>query len=368
MVETEMKEWDLLERQYQHSSENVFVFAADGTLLWENRPCTTLEALLKESELFTRKDEKKSMQKMSLICHQGSLYVMQTEQFMVDQQEAYLLRVSNETLQQLEWQNEDWRHEKENRIAFLRASIFEISNMLHSICDTIEQCGESYSPLIESEQLQYLDKIQATCTKLMRPAILELEQMRYYLHQDTACEMLFLDREMADFVERSQQYLGRSICLSQFGESHLPIYMNPRRFQFFLLCLLVHFYYLDHTLSYLAYHIQQEGDEILFVCSATQSSVNRALNAKEDAPEELKTDLLAPEETILHMFCQEFHINMIFSKTDQRTECAMRFPVYNPEEENKVAYTFDSKTEDMNSDVFSPYHVLLSKVTPYRYY
>lgn len=360
----QQSEFQWIQSWYQQSDDYILLFSPDGALLWQNRDCPMLRLTTEDTPLFRRTEDGTPQTGIFLNCYHGDLYSVQLERHGTDEVPLYLMRIGQKPFQEAVWNNPAWRHETENQVAAMRQQIFGISNAVTALYHTIEECSDQYSRMLLEEQMQQLNIIKGNCCRLMQPSVLWLEQLKYRQNQEIFGEVLFLDRELSNFIESCQNILGRTIRLHLESESHLRIFANRRRLQSCLLCLLLHIRKQRTEVTQFFWKAKLQQQQIILTCTASSDGTDAHPNRHSSLERLYQTPITTPEESVIRLFCQAYQAVILYTNAEDHMICTMRFP----EHDQNKSLSLESPVAALQDDAFSLYQILLSDVSSYRFY
>ncbi len=359
-MQNEHLQW--LKQWYQKSPDFVLVFTAGWEPIWQNRSCPMLppdtdfcralgfeQTYLPERGTYT-------------LCHAGELYSFRLDITDTQTEPLLLIRISEKPCMHIGWDNATWRREAENQSAALRSQVFGISNATASLYHLFEETSDQFPQLLE-EQLTQLNIIKGNCCRLMRTAILWVEQAKYHEMDSIISRPLFLDRELSNFVECSRNILGRTVRIHLDTAKQLCIETNRQRLTQALLCMLLRLCRSRSDTNLLHIYAEQQADCIVLTAKASSNGVDETPHRHAEFQPMFQTSLLSQEEAILKLFCQTYHVMMLYSTTENHTVCTLRFPIC-----DNPPLILESVQSPFQDEAYSVYQIMLADISEYRFY
>ncbi len=363
MTQQELQNW--LTQWYGATDDYVLLFSQDWNMLWKNRDCPMLGHETDYPTFFHLSSNCPTRSERFTICYAGELYMAELDVHTdADQQPIYLVRISADSCQKVEWESAAWRGETENQAATFRSKAFAISNAVSSLYSMLDEYGSYFSHAILDEMMDELNNIQNNCCKLAQPSLCFSELSNYHQNQDISGEVLFLDRELSNFAESCRNVLGKTFHIRVHAEPFLRIYTNRDRFEMCLLYLVVHIQKTNPKITDLYLEASARGDDVLI--SFTSHCSRMDFEPEDNKQEQLyQTDLITPEEQVIRLFCRTYHATLFTSVSDKNDiHYTLRFPASNKD----AAFTLHSPARDLYADSFSIYQIVLSEFSSYRFY
>lgn len=360
----QQNEYDWIVKWYQQTTDYVILFSQQWETLWQNRDCPMLHHAENDRTFLAYFESKIPEPGTYLICYQGELYSIQLDRHEQEDEILYLVRIGQSPCQETAWKNPAWRHELENQTAALRQQVFGISNAVAELYHTIEETSDGYSRMVLEEMMEQLNIIKGNCCRMMQPSVLQSEMSKYYQSQEISSEAFFLDRELSKFVESCHAVLGRTLRLHLESESHLRIFANRRRLQNCLLCLILHIRRQRPDITRMHWNAQQQEEQIILTCTADSDGTDTVSKRHSSLEQLYETPLVSPEEMVIRLFCKTYHAAALYTNLENRMVCTLRFPVCSPD----VPLSLQSPSQILQDDAFSPFQILLSDISAYRFY
>lgn len=299
------------------------------------------------------------------VYYAGELYMGELDVHTdADQQPIYLVRISADSYQKVEWESTAWRHETENQAAAFRSQAFAISNAVSSLYSMLEEYGNYFSHAILNEMMEELNNIQNNCCKLAQPSLCLSELSNYYQNQNIFGKVLFLDRELSNFAESCRNVLGKTFHIRVHAEPFLRIYTNRDRFELCLLYLVVHIQKTNPKITDLYLEASARGDDVLIFFTSHCSRMD--LKPEDNEPDSpYQSDLITPEEQVIRLFCRTYHATLFTSVSENN---GIHYTLHFPASDRDAALTLHSPARDLYTDSFSIYQIVLSEFSSYRFY
>lgn len=360
----QQSEYNWIIKWYQQTTDYIILFSQQWEKLWQNQECPMLHHTKNYREFLGIPSDTEPKPGTFLICYMGELYSVQLDRHSQKEEILYLIRIGQHPFQDAAWNNLMWRHKTENQIAAMRQQIFGISNAVTELYQTIEEASDEYSRMMLEELMQQLNIIKGNCCRITRPSVLWNEMSKYYQSQEISSEAFFLDREMSKFVESCRKILGRSLRLYLECESHLRIFVNRRRLQNCLLCLILHIRRQRPNITQMYWTAQQQDKQIVLTCTADSDGEDPVSNRHSDLEQLYQTPLVSPEESVIRLFCKTYNAAVLYTNLEDRMVCTLRFP----ECGSGIPLSLQSPIQTLQDDTFSHFQIFLSDISAYRFY
>lgn len=361
----QQSEWNQITQWYQDAIDYVFVFSKEWCILWQNHSCPLLHNVVNYAAFFGFSSETVPSSGTYTICCAGELYRFQMDCFTEPEKEAgYLIRLEAEPYMDSIWNSDLWRHETENQIAAMRNQVFGISNAVASLYNVIEELSDDCPRELLDEQMQQLNIIKGNCCHLIRPTVFLAEHRRYAQKKEISKELLFLDRELSNFVESCRKILGRSVRLHLECKTEMCVFVNRERFFMCLLCLLLHIKHLEPDVTQIDIHGSLQSDFAVLTFTAESSGIDETPPRHSTLNPFYQTPLISQEESVIRHFCRCYQATLLSTQHQGHSVYALRIPT--PEEE--IPIKFQSTSKKIQDDTMSLYQIMLSDISNYRFY
>lgn len=357
----QQSELQWFQKWYQDSMDHILLYdnSEHPVCVWKNRNFPFQSVLF---NILTNTDIHKSSS--TLHPFGGNLHNLTIHPCTLDQVSYRFVQVNALPLQQLQWQNTDWRHQTENKIAAMRQQIFGISNAVSALYEGLDDCKDEGASMLLEEQWQQLNIIKGNCCRLMQPTVYLLEQCKYYHHQEITGEVIFLDHELSNFVVSCRNVLGNFLKMSIISDKHLCIYTNRKRLQNVLLCLILQSRAEHPNITQMQWKASTEDESVLLHCTCAATGAEASVSRHSTAEVLYQTNLAEPYQTIISLFCQTYHVSILYANTDDSYIFTLRFPKHQPGK----SFTLQSSASIIQHESFSPFQIFLSDISGYRFY
>ncbi len=365
-------QWNWIKNWYQHTADYIYLFSETWTFLWKNRSCPMFSKPPVPANLFGCTPTKLAQQpaRSATMLYAGKLYGIGLDAHQYQENSAapdttfYVLRIGHVPYTDAQWQNPAWCQNIENRIAAVRGQIFGISNAAAALYDVIEEYSDDFPEMLQKEQMEQLNIIKGNCCKLMRPSLCCQEISKYYQKADVSPETIFLDREMSNFVESCRNVLGRTVRLRFSSEPYLSISVNRNRFLCAMLYIVSDLCRQFPGHSDLNMTASAQGEEVLLTLLCEAEGTNDIPKRHSAEPALYAPQLLTPEEQVIRLFCQTYHITRFTAVSENKSTCTLRFPPC----PTSGPLHLHSPIQKLQDDAFSLYQLILSDISSYRFY
>lgn len=354
-----------LKQLYAASEYPVCLFDPAFHLLWQNRPVPGIEAGTDWAAFFR--------QAFGGLLPAGGTHTISCGDIPYSCQ--FLYNLSEQGVIITIWKEPDslerllkhpaLRHQLENKLAGLRHHTFGISNAVQTLYHNLEEL--ELDPATEQEQYACLNVIMGNCCRMLKSAAFAGELAKYQEPLKVLPQRIELHRILPEFASHCQTILGRTIRIRCTTEKGIFIQSNPERLTFCLLCLLlcVHAYRAENNAVSIAMEVQHH--DVLLHLTAQELGLDAAAPPTFSVFQPLYPEQPLKEELqIIEQFCKTFHSSLIQPHPgDSTPQWTLRIPIAQLWEGQTIC---QSIRRQMEPGRITPYHILLSDISDYRFY
>ena len=107
-----------------------------------------------------------------------------------------------------------------------------------------------------------------------------------------------------------------------------------------------------------------QGEEVLLTLLCEAEGTNDIPKRHSAEPALYAPQLLTPEEQVIRLFCQTYHITRFTAVSEDKSTCTLRFPPC----PTSGPLHLHSPIQKLQDDAFSLYQLILSDISSYRFY